>query len=140
MFYVKYLLQHNNYLNLSYHISAFPEEEMKRFQQALQQDGAYNSAGFQYQYEAMEKTNLYPQNPNGYESLQNGKCNVSENAGRIDDDDDEVKPNTLTHFNKKTEHAFNGLHAYISVLTHFMYNTWNTVTSTSCTTHEISSQ
>ena len=123
MFYVKYLLQHNNYLNLSYHISAFPEEEMKRFQQALQQDGAYNSAGFQYQYDAMEKTNLYPQNPNGYESLQNGKCNVSENAGRIDDDDNEVKPNTLTHFNKKTEHAFNGLHTYISVLTQFMYNT-----------------
>ena len=48
---------------------------------------------------------------------------LSENAGRINDEDDEVKLNTLTHFNKKTEHAFNGLHVYISVLTHFMYNT-----------------
>ena len=53
---------------------------------------------------------------------------LSENAGRINDEDDEVKLNTLTHVNKKTEHAFNGLHAYISVLTHFMYNTWNIVT------------
>ena len=48
---------------------------------------------------------------------------LSENAERINDEDDEVKLNTLTHFNKKTEHAFNGLHVYISVLTHFMYNT-----------------
>ena len=46
---------------------------MKRFQQALQQDGAYNSTGFHYQYDATEKTYLYPQNPNGYESLHNGK-------------------------------------------------------------------
>ena len=61
----------------------------------------------------------------------------SENAGRINDEDDEVTLNILTHFNKKTEHAFNGLHAYTSVLTHLMYNT---VTSTSCNTHEISSQ
>ena len=45
---------------------------------------------------------------------------LSENAGRINDDDDEVKLNILTHFNKKSEHVFN---AYISVLTNFMYNT-----------------
>ena len=48
---------------------------------------------------------------------------LSENAGRINDEDDKVNLNTLTHFIKKTEHAFNGVHAYISVLTHVMYNT-----------------
>jgi len=43
---------------------------------------------------------------------------LSENAGRINDEDYKVNPNTLTNFNKKTEHASNSLHAYISVSTH----------------------
>lgn len=48
------------------------EEEMKRFQQELREDGAYNSVAFNYQYSAPEHHFHYPQthsiyNPTGTE-------------------------------------------------------------------------
>lgn len=46
------------------------EEEMKRFQQALSEDGAYNSVGFTYPYESAEISHQYPKNLNGYKSLK----------------------------------------------------------------------
>ena len=46
---------------------------MKRFQQALSEDGAYNSVGFTYPYESAEISYQYPKNLNGYKSLKRGK-------------------------------------------------------------------
>lgn len=55
---------------------------MKRFQQALQEDGTYNSVAFSYQYDAPTVPPQYPQTAHEYESLQNGKkavvCNIGE--------------------------------------------------------------
>lgn len=45
----------------------YSEEEMKRFQQALREDGAYNSVAFNYQYSAPEQ---HPQNDSSYEATQ----------------------------------------------------------------------
>ena len=45
------------------------EEEMKRFQQALREDGAYNSVAFNYQYNASEHQHL--QSDSNYEATQN---------------------------------------------------------------------
>jgi len=42
---------------------------MKRFQQALQEDGAYNSVSFSYQYDTSE----YPQSATQYEPVNTGK-------------------------------------------------------------------
>ena len=53
-------------------IIIFSEEEMKRFQEALQEDGAYNSVAFSYQYNAPEIPAQYPQIPTGYEAIQSG--------------------------------------------------------------------
>ena len=41
--------------------SLYSEEEMKRFQQELREDGAYNSVAFNYQYSAPEHHFHYPQ-------------------------------------------------------------------------------
>ena len=43
----------------------YSEEEMKRFQQALREDGAYNSVAFNYQYSTPEQL---PQNDPSYEA------------------------------------------------------------------------
>ena len=51
----------------------FSEEEMKRFQQALQEDGAYNSVAFSYQFNAPEIPARYPQIPTGYEAIKSSK-------------------------------------------------------------------
>ncbi|XP_058963953.1 splicing factor, suppressor of white-apricot homolog isoform X2 [Pocillopora verrucosa] len=44
------------------------EEEMKRFQQALSEDGAYNSVAFSYDYSAPENSFHYPQSVSSYET------------------------------------------------------------------------
>lgn len=54
--------------------SPYAEEEMKRFQQELREDGAYNSVAFNYQYSAPEHHFHYPQthsiyNPTGTEGM-----------------------------------------------------------------------
>ena len=54
--------------------SLYSEEEMKRFQQELREDGAYNSVAFNYQYSAPEQQFNYPQtyssyNPTGTEGM-----------------------------------------------------------------------
>lgn len=46
---------------------------MKRFQQALQEDGAYNSVSFSYQYDTPEVASQYPQTAQEYEVMQSGK-------------------------------------------------------------------
>ena len=46
---------------------------MKRFQQALQEDGAYNSVAFSYQFNAPEIPAQYPQIPTGYEAIKSSK-------------------------------------------------------------------
>ena len=50
---------------------------MKRFQQALQEDGAYNSVSFSYDYNTPEIPSQYPQTTSAYENMQSGKCSMS---------------------------------------------------------------
>lgn len=50
---------------------------MKRFQQALQEDGAYNSVSFSYDYNTPEVPSQYPQTTSAYENMQSGKCSLS---------------------------------------------------------------
>lgn len=44
---------------------------MKRFQQELREDGAYNSVAFNYQYSAPEHHSLHPQTFSTYDPTQN---------------------------------------------------------------------
>ena len=53
------------------------EEEMKRFQQALQEDGAYNSVSFSYDCNTPEIRSQDPQTTSAYENMQSGKCSKS---------------------------------------------------------------
>ena len=53
------------------------EEEMKRFQLALQEDGAYNSVSFSYDYNTPEIPSQYPQTTSAFENMQSGKCSMS---------------------------------------------------------------
>lgn len=50
---------------------------MKRFQQALQEDGAYNSVSFGYDYNTPEIPSQYPQTTSAHENKQSGKCSTS---------------------------------------------------------------
>ena len=50
--------------------SPYSEEEMKRFQQELREDGAYNSVAFNYQYSAPEHHVHYPQTYSIYNSTR----------------------------------------------------------------------
>ena len=50
---------------------------MKRFQQALQEDGVYNSVSFSYDYNTPEIPSQYPQTTSAYENKQSGKCSTS---------------------------------------------------------------
>lgn len=50
--------------------SLYSEEEMKRFQQALREDGAYNSVAFNYQYSAPEHHFQHPQTYSTYDATQ----------------------------------------------------------------------
>ena len=50
---------------------------MKRFQQALQEDGAYNSVSFGYDYNTPEIPSQYPQTTSARENKQSGKCSTS---------------------------------------------------------------
>ena len=50
---------------------------MKRFQQALQEDGAYNSVSFSYDCNTPEIHSQYPQTTSAYENMQSGKCSTS---------------------------------------------------------------
>lgn len=59
------------------HLFFLTEEEMKRFQQALQEDGAYNSVSFSYDYNTPEIPSQYPQTTSAYENKQSGKCSTS---------------------------------------------------------------
>ena len=50
--------------------SLYSEEEMKRFQQELREDGAYNSVAFNYQYSAPEHHSQHPQTSFTYNPTQ----------------------------------------------------------------------
>lgn len=55
----------NNLQSIHMVFFLYSEEEMKRFQQALREDGAYNSVAFNYQYSTPEQL---PQNDPSYEA------------------------------------------------------------------------
>ena len=59
------------------HLFFLTEEEMKRFQQALQEDGAYNSVSFSYDCNTPEIRSQDPQTTSAYENMQSGKCSTS---------------------------------------------------------------
>lgn len=70
-------------LNVSYnwYTHFFPiskEEEMKRFQQALSEDGAYNSVAFSYDYSAPENSFHYPQSVSSYETTSREGLHITE--------------------------------------------------------------
>lgn len=60
------LIQVGIYLVFSHYL----EEEMKRFQQALREDGAYNSVAFNYQYNAPEHCFQHPQSDSRYDATE----------------------------------------------------------------------
>ena len=51
---------------------------MKRFQQALSEDGAYNSVAFSYDYSAPENSFHYPQSVSSYETTSREGLHITE--------------------------------------------------------------
>lgn len=65
-------LDEERYLDLHHDTQEYElqqEEEMKRFQQALREDGAYNSVAFSYDHNAPENSFHYPQSDSSYETI-----------------------------------------------------------------------